>query len=317
MSDKKKLVEKLGEKFGVEPSRLLATLKATAFKQKDGREPTNEQMMSLLVVADQYGLNPFTKELYAYPDRNGIIPVVGVDGWSRIINANPEFDGMEFQPSEQMVEMDGAKPAPASMTCVIYRKDRGHPVAVTEYLDEVYRPPFKTRQGAIIKGPWQTHTKRLLRHKAMIQACRLAFGLVGIYDQDEAERIVESEANHEESEWDRKYGGVVTVANVDGKPVEPVSKETVTTEEKEGGQDGQQATSEKSVPPVDAGDLPQDVKDLATAIVARVQQTKAWEAAREWVKGRLTGEQLAYVLAQVDVAEQAANKIADSGKEAA
>lgn len=31
----------------------------------------------------------------------------------------------------------------------------------------------------------------MLRHKAMIQGARLAFGFVGIYDQDEAERIVE------------------------------------------------------------------------------------------------------------------------------
>jgi len=31
----------------------------------------------------------------------------------------------------------------------------------------------------------------MLRHKAMIQAARLAFGFVGIFDQDEAERITE------------------------------------------------------------------------------------------------------------------------------
>ena len=34
----------------------------------------------------------------------------------------------------------------------------------------------------------------MLRHKAMIQCARLAFGFVGIYDQDEAERITEPEA---------------------------------------------------------------------------------------------------------------------------
>jgi hypothetical protein len=33
----------------------------------------------------------------------------------------------------------------------------------------------------------------MLRHKAMIQCARLAFGFVGIYEQDEAERIVEAE----------------------------------------------------------------------------------------------------------------------------
>jgi len=42
-------------------------------------------------------------------------------------------------------------------------------------------------------GPWQSHPKRMLRHKAMIQCARLAFGYGGIYDQDEAERIVEAQ----------------------------------------------------------------------------------------------------------------------------
>jgi len=42
-----------------------------------------------------------------------------------------------------------------------------------------------------MSGPWQTHTKRFFRHKAMIQCSRLAFGYVGIYDQDEAERVVD------------------------------------------------------------------------------------------------------------------------------
>ena len=39
--------------------------------------------------------------------------------------------------------------------------------------------------------PWQSHPKRMLRHKAMIQCARLAFGFSGIYDEDEAQRIVE------------------------------------------------------------------------------------------------------------------------------
>ena len=55
----------------------------------------------------------------------------------------------------------------------------------------MYRAPFKGKYGDVT-GPWQTHTKRFLRHKAMIQCARLAFGYGGIYDQDEAERIVEA-----------------------------------------------------------------------------------------------------------------------------
>lgn len=184
------LVEKFAGKFGVDPGKMMDTLKATAFKQRDGSVPNNEQMMALMVVADQYSLNPFTREIYAFPDRqNGIVPVVGVDGWSRIINTHPQFDGMEFRFADEQVDnlRGQQRPAPAWCECVIYRKDRAHPVAVREYLDEVYRPPFK--EG--MSGPWQTHTRRFMRHKTMIQASRLAFGFVGIFDEDEAERIVE------------------------------------------------------------------------------------------------------------------------------
>jgi len=154
----------MGQSNGTE---LLATLKATAFKG----QVSDAQMTALMVVARQYRLNPWTKEIYAFPDRqNGIVPVVGVDGWSRIINSHAEFDGMDFQQDDE------------SCTCVIYRKDRSHPIKVTEWMSECKRDA----------GPWKTHPKRMLRHKAMIQCARLAFGFSGIYDEDEATRINEA-----------------------------------------------------------------------------------------------------------------------------
>lgn len=108
--EKPKLIQRFAERFSVNPNKLFDTLKATAFKQRDGSAPTNEQMMALLVVADQYGLNPLAKEIFAFPDKQaGIIPVVGVDGWSRIINQHDQFDGMEFKTSENKVSLDGAK----------------------------------------------------------------------------------------------------------------------------------------------------------------------------------------------------------------
>lgn len=151
---------------------LVQVLKSTAFKG----QVSDAQMSALLIVANQYTLNPWTKEIYAFPDQNnGIVPVVGVDGWSRIINSNPQFDGMDFDQDDE------------SCTCTIYRKDRNHPIRVTEYISECKRPT----------KPWQSHPKRMLRHKAMIQCARLAFGFVGIYDQDEAERIVEKDITPE------------------------------------------------------------------------------------------------------------------------
>lgn len=186
-------IDQLATRFDLPQSpELYEVLKSTAFK-----DANDAQLSALLIVAKQYGLNPWTKEIYAFPDKkNGIIPVVSVDGWARIINSNPVFDGMDFNFSEEMVKMDGAaSPAPAWTECVIHRKDRAHPTIIREYLDEVYRAPFKAKgqNGEYeVKGPWQTHPKRFSRHKAMIQCARMAFGFGGIYDQDEAERIVEA-----------------------------------------------------------------------------------------------------------------------------
>ena len=198
--NKNTLIKKFADKFNFpDEQKLIDTLKATAFKLKEG-VVTDEQMSALLIVADQYGLNPFTKEIFAYPDKqNGIVPVVSVDGWSRIINQHPDMDGLEFvYDNEWVTDLAGAKPCPASIECVIYRKDRSHPIRIREFLDEIYRPPYngtdKQGKSYVINGPHQTHTKRMLRHKSLIQCARIAFGFVGIYDQDEAERIIEGQA---------------------------------------------------------------------------------------------------------------------------
>lgn len=149
--------------YNEEPAQLIQTLKATAFKGN----VSDDQFNTLLFVATQHSLNPFTNEIYAFPSNGGIVPVVGVDGWARIINANPQFDGMEFEQDQE------------SCTCKIYRKDRSIPVSITEFMDECKRDT----------KPWKSHPRRMLRHKAMIQAARLAFGFAGIFDEDEAERI--------------------------------------------------------------------------------------------------------------------------------
>lgn len=173
-SSKPSLVKRFAARFGVDEDKMLGTLKLTAFKVGNNGSVSNEQMMALLVVADQYGLNPWTREIYAFPDKGGIVPVVGVDGWSRIINSHEQFDGVDFEQDDD------------SCTCTIYRKDRAHPTKVTEFSAECRRDT----------GPWKSHPRRMLRHKTLIQCARLAFGFVGIFDEDEAQRIVERDVTH-------------------------------------------------------------------------------------------------------------------------
>lgn len=176
----KSLMVRAAEQYGMEPRNFEQTLMATIIPPgKDGRPAaTREQVAALLIVAEQYQLNPFTKEIYAFPAKGGgIVPVVGVDGWARLINGHKAFDGIKFEYHDAP---DGKLKA---ITCSIYRKDLAHPVQVTEYLEECQRST----------DPWLKLPRRMLRHKALIQCGRVAFSLSGIYDEDEAERIVEAE----------------------------------------------------------------------------------------------------------------------------
>lgn len=237
---------------------LIGTLKATAFKG----QVSDAQMTALLVVANQYALNPWTKEIYAFPDKNnGIVPVVGVDGWSRIINSHPQFDGIEFEQEAQ------------SCTCIIYRKDRQRPIKVTEWMDECKRGT----------GPWQSHPRRMLRHKAMIQCARLAFGYGGIYDQDEAERIVEAqpvkhmgaadvvpERPQELPAWPsdkwaaalpKLLAGIAQGKSVDDALAWLRAKATVTPEQEQELRDKAAAQQQAADPAVDADHLAQELHD--------------------------------------------------------
>jgi len=266
VSENRSLVTRIASRFGVDNRKFYETLKATAFKQRDGSAPSDEQMMTLLIVAEQYGLNPFTREIYAFPDKqNGVIPVVGVDGWSRIINEHAQYDGIEFVYADKRVRMPMAKvDCPEWIECLIYRKDRSRPIRIKEFLDEVYREPFQGqgRNGAYtVEGPWQTHTKRQLRHKALIQCSRIAFGFSGIYDQDEAEGI-----------RDLGHAAVLAPAIVSGLSVaHPHSHETLSVEHKA-------------------------LDPLLNKLVSRASAKNAWSAAHEYVKGRYTGSELLYAV---------------------
>ncbi len=193
--DKKaSLLASMAARFGMEPNVLFDTLKGTIMKaDKDGRVPSNEEMVAFLIVANKYQLNPFTKEIYAFPDkRAGVVPIVSTDGWTKLMVSHETYKTHSFKYADKSVDLAGAKSCPEWCECDIEKKDGSH-VVIREYLDEVYRPAFEGKSGYKIDGPWQSHTKRMLRHKVKIQAAREAFGFSGIYDEDEAERIIDAQ----------------------------------------------------------------------------------------------------------------------------
>jgi phage recombination protein Bet len=161
----------MSAKFSLDPKKFLEVVKGTIFQ----RGATDEELIAFLTVANRYNLDPFRKEIYAFPQDGKIVPVVGIDGWARIANDNPAYDGCEFE-----FEHD-EKGELVSIEARIYRKDRTHPTCVREYLAECRRNT----------PPWNNMKHRMLRHRGYIQGIRLALGVSGIMDEDEYEQWVE------------------------------------------------------------------------------------------------------------------------------
>lgn len=138
----------------------------------------------LLLTCERLGLDPLGREVYCTEAQDAAgdvstqgrppLVVLALDGWCRIINSHPQFDGMSFEESAE--REDGL---PIWIECSMHRKDRRVATTVREYMCE-----NRADQSA-----WLTHPRRMLRHKALVQCARLCFGLSGIYDPDEAQRI--------------------------------------------------------------------------------------------------------------------------------
>ena len=152
------LVRKIANRYDVDPDKMLETLKATVFKGN----VSNEQMMALLIVADRYQLDPFTREIFAFPDKqSGVIPVVSVDGWSSIVSNHPQSNGYTLE------DENDEQGNPIACKGTMWRKDYAHPVVIREYFREVKRDT----------GPWKSHPHRMLRHKTFIQLARMDTGV--------------------------------------------------------------------------------------------------------------------------------------------
>jgi phage recombination protein Bet len=166
---RKSIIPTFAAKYGMDPGSFEITLRSIL-----PANSTWEQFSAFLIVANQYNLNPITKEIYAFPTRaGGIQPIVSIDGWMNLINSHPKMNGMEF------VDVKNGDGKLSAITCRIYRKDRDKPTEVTEYMAECV---------VASSEPWKKWPARMLRHKAAIQCARYAFGFSGIVEEDEFHR---------------------------------------------------------------------------------------------------------------------------------
>ena len=160
-TQKHELIEVLGKQNLMNTTEFWDVLKSSVVP----KEFSDSQTMVFLSVAHSLNLNPLNGEVYPAIMDGRVCSLVGIDGWIKRANAHPQMDGMDVA-----LASDGSE-----CTVTIHRKDRAHPTVITEYFSECVK---STR-------PWKSHPKRMLRHRAIIQAIRVAFGAEGAVDEDD------------------------------------------------------------------------------------------------------------------------------------
>ena len=122
-----------------------------------------EVQINALRLITKHALDPFTDEISIHNYEDGHWQAfITIDGWAKLINSHPAFNGISFVESEEIVNG-----LPVWMKCIIYRKDRAAPIEVKEYLSEI-----QTEHSI-----WKDMPRRMLRHRVIAQCARLAFGI--------------------------------------------------------------------------------------------------------------------------------------------
>jgi len=110
------------------PMEMLAALRNTVAPGL-----TDAEFALFAEIVKSTGLNPVTKEVWAIKAGGRLQLMTGINGFLRIANSHPMFDGMEVE-----FEWDGKMLV--SATAKVYRKDRRFPAVATAYMAEYSKP---------------------------------------------------------------------------------------------------------------------------------------------------------------------------------
>ena len=148
----------------------LNTLKKTVMPSQN---VSDEHVAAFLVLAHKYKLDPLSEQIHAFPSKGGVKAMIGIDGWISIAQRQAHYDGFKH------IDRFDEKGKLVAVTAIVRRKDHSEPTEITEYMDESSRDTT----------PWKQFPKRMLRHKAIMQGIRMAFGISNLVDEDEAADI--------------------------------------------------------------------------------------------------------------------------------
>lgn len=136
-------------------------------RQTVAKGATDAQLRMFLEVCKRTGLDPFLKEIW-YVAEKGII-MAGRDGYLRVANESPQFDGMETR-----VQRD-AQNMPIKAVCSVWRKDRSHAITCEAYYSEY----------AKTSPVWRQYPSAMISKVAEVLALKRSFSINGVVTEEE------------------------------------------------------------------------------------------------------------------------------------
>ena len=138
-----------------------------AIKQTVCRGASDAQLRMFIEVCKSTGLNPWLKEIWFVAEK-GII-MAARDGYLRVANENPAFDGMDTK-----VERD-ERGVPIKAVCTVWRKDRNHPISCEAYYNEYNK-----------NSPvWKQYPSAMISKVAEVLALKRSFAINGVVSEEE------------------------------------------------------------------------------------------------------------------------------------
>jgi phage recombination protein Bet len=131
------------------------------------RGASDVQLQFFLQVCRRTGLDPFLKEVWYVAEKNLIM--AGRDGYLRIANEHPAFDGIETR-----VERD-KQGLPVKAVCTVWRKDRSHPTIAEAYYNEYVK----------LSPVWKQYPSAMIGKVAEVLALKRSFAINGVVTEEE------------------------------------------------------------------------------------------------------------------------------------
>ena len=155
--------------------------KLQSAKKSDQVRP--DELIQYAALCKNAGLDPATSEVSPLVQRDRISLIIGVDGWTRIANRDPNFDGIEYKFSEETVKA-GTHEVPKYIDTYVYFKNRSHASFWRTPYDEAFRSTSPV---------WSSMPLQMLQNRATTNAIKRAFGLAGVVDNEDVQYIKQNE----------------------------------------------------------------------------------------------------------------------------